>query len=129
MVRMVLNRAKMPQPYSTDLREKLYAQLDSGMSITNASKIFRINRQTIYNWVSIKEETGKLEAKSGYQKGHSHKIKNLEQLENFIRENPDKTLKELSELWPEKISGWTIGRWIKRLGYTYKKNLFSYQKR
>ena len=67
---MVLNRAKMPKPYSTDLREKLYAQLDSGMSITNASKIFRINRQTIYNWVSIKEETGKLEAKSGYQKGH-----------------------------------------------------------
>ena len=50
---MVLNRAKMPKPYSTDLREKLFARLDSGMSITNASKIFRINRQTIYNWVSI----------------------------------------------------------------------------
>ena len=126
---MVLNRAKMPKPYSTDLREKLFARLDSGMSITNASKIFRINRQTIYNWVSIKEETGKLEAKSGYQKGHSHKIKNLEQLEKFILENPDKTLKELSGLWPEKISGWTIGRWIRRLGYTYKKSLFSYQKR
>ena len=74
---MVLNRAKMPKPYSTDLREKLFARLDSGMSITNASKIFRINRQTIYNWVSIKEETGKLEAKSGYQKGHSHKISHL----------------------------------------------------
>lgn len=126
---MVLNRTKMPKLYSKDLREKLFAQLDSGMSITKASKTFMINRQTIYNWVSIKEETGKLEAKSGYQKGHSHKIKDLEQLEKFILENPDKTLKELSWLWPEKISGWTLGRWIKRLGYTYKKNLCSYQKK
>ena len=109
---------KMPKPQSIDLREKLFAQLDSGMSITEASKIFRINRQTIYNWVSMKEETGKLEGKSGYQKGHSHKIKDLAQLEKFFLENPDKTLKELSWLWPEKISGWTLGRWIKRLGYT-----------
>jgi len=126
---MVLNEQKMPKPYSIDLREKLFAQLDSGMSIIQASKIFRINRQTIYNWVSIKEETGKLEAKSGYQKGHSHKINDLKQLEQFFVENPDKTLKELSRLWPEKISGWTLGRWIRRLGYTYKKNLFSYQKK
>ena len=126
---MVLNGRKMPKPYSTDLREKLFAQLDSGMSITKASKIFRINRQTIYNWISMKEETGKLEAKSGYQKGHSHKIKDLERLEKFLLENPDKTLKELSRLWSEKISGWTLGRWVNRLGYTYKKNLFSYQKK
>lgn len=126
---MVLNEQKMPKPYSIDLREKLFTQLDSGMSITQASKIFRINRQTIYNWVSIKEETGKLEAKSGYQKGHSHKINDLKQLEQFFLENPDKTLKELSGLWPEKISGWTLGRWIKRLGYTYKKKLFSSQKK
>ena len=67
---MVLNRTKMPKPYSTDLREKLFTRLDSGMSITEASKTFRINRQTMYNWVSMKEETGKLETKSGYQKGH-----------------------------------------------------------
>lgn len=88
----------MPKPYSKDLREKLFAQLDSGMSITKASKIFRINRQTIYNWISIKEETGKLEAKSGYQKGHSHKIKDLGILEKFLLENPDKTLNQLSLL-------------------------------
>lgn len=125
---MVLNREKMPKPYSKDLREKLFAQLDSGMSITKASKIFRINRQTIYNWISIKEETGQLEAKSGYQKGHSHKIKDLEILEKFLLENPDKTLNQLSLLWSEKISGWTLGKWIRKLGYTYKKNLFSYQK-
>lgn len=125
---MVLNREKMPKPYSKDLREKLFAQLDSGMSITKASKIFRINRQTIYNWISIKEETGKLEAKSGYQRGHSHKITDLEILEKFLLENPDKTLNQLSLLWSEKISGWTLGRWIRKLGYTYKKNLFSYQK-
>lgn len=125
---MVLNREKMPKPYSKDLREKLFAQLDSGMSITKASKIFRINRQTIYNWISIKEETGKLEAKSGYQRGHSHKITDLGILEKFLLENPDKTLNQLSLLWPEKISGWTLGRWIRKLGYTYKKSLFSYQK-
>ena len=73
----------MPKPYSKDLREKLIGQLDAGMSITKASKIFRVNRQTIYNWIRIKEERGKIEAKAGYQKGHSHKIKDLGQLEKF----------------------------------------------
>lgn len=81
----------MAKPYSEDLREKLFEQLDSRMSITKASRLFRVNRKIIYNWVNIKEEIGKLEAKSGYPKGHSHKIKNLEQLEKFIQENPDKT--------------------------------------
>ena len=71
---MLLNRTKMPKPYSIDLREKLFAQLDSGMSISKASKIFRVNRQTIYNWVSIKEETGKLEAKSGYKDEETLKL-------------------------------------------------------
>ena len=114
----------MPKPYSKDLREKLLGQVESGMTITKASKIFKVNRQTIYNWISIKEETGKLEGKSGYQKGHSHKINDLEQLEKFLLAHPDKTLKQLSALWPQKISGWTLGRWIKRLGYTYKKKPF-----
>ena len=120
----------MPKPYSKDLREKLIEQLDAGMSITKVSRIFRVNWQTIYNWIRIKEKTGKIEAKSGYQKGHSYKIKDLRQLEKFIQENPDKTLKQLAELWLEKISGWTLCRWIKKLVYnTYKKNLFSYQKK
>ena len=93
---MLLNRRKMPKPYSIDLKEKLFAQLDSGMSVSKGSKIFRVNRQTVYNWLSIKEETGKLEAKSAYQKGHSHKIKDLKQLEQFFLDNPDKVLKDLS---------------------------------
>lgn len=45
-------------------------------------------------------------------------------MEKFIQENTNKTLKQLAGLWPEKVSGWRLGRWIKRLGYTYKKPFF-----
>ena len=34
---MVLNRTKMPKPYSKDLREKLIGQVDAGMSITKGA--------------------------------------------------------------------------------------------
>lgn len=114
----------MPRPYSKDLREKLFGQLDSGMSITEASRIFKINRQTIYNWRKIKKTTGTVEAKMYYQKGHSHKIKDMNIFKSFIDNNKDKSLKELARI-SDKYSAVTIWRGIRKLGYSYKKNFYA----
>jgi len=41
----------------------------------------------------------------------------------FVSAYPDKTQAELAQLWPDDISERTIGRALKRLGFTRKKRL------
>ncbi len=55
---MVLNRTKMPKSYSIDLREKLFAQLYSGMSTTKESKKYSgpIDKQYTTGLVSRKKQ-------------------------------------------------------------------------
>lgn len=76
----------MPKPQSRDLREKLFEQVDSVISITKARKIFRVNRQKYIPGSGLRKKQVKQKAKSGYQKGRSHKIKDLGQLKKFIQE-------------------------------------------
>ena len=40
----MVKQNKNAKPYSKNLREKLIEQIDGGMSITNASRIFRFDR-------------------------------------------------------------------------------------
>ena len=68
----------MPAPYSADLRKKVMEHLEQHGSPTLTSKTFNIHRSIIYNWKKLKKETGTVKAKEGYQKGHNHKIKDLE---------------------------------------------------
>ncbi|OWY66263.1 hypothetical protein B7486_37845, partial [cyanobacterium TDX16] len=41
----------MPAPYSYDLRRKVIEAIDGGMGKTEASKIFKISRNTINLWL------------------------------------------------------------------------------
>jgi transposase len=68
--------------------------------------------------------TGTVEAKTCYQKGHSHKIKDINVFKSFIDHNKDKSLKELARI-SGKYSTATIWRGIQKLGYSYKKNFYS----
>ncbi|NSM56752.1 hypothetical protein HET73_04955 [Wolbachia endosymbiont of Atemnus politus] len=69
----------MPGPYSEDLRERVLKAVDEKeMTMEEISKMFKMDRKTIYWWRKIREETGSIKPALGYQKGHSHKIKNLE---------------------------------------------------
>ncbi|WP_375315881.1 IS630 transposase-related protein [Wolbachia endosymbiont (group A) of Colletes cunicularius] len=69
----------MAKPYSEDLRERVLKVVDEKkMTMEEVSKMFKIDRKTIYWWRKRREETGSIKPSSGYQKGHSHKIKYLE---------------------------------------------------
>lgn len=113
----------MPAPYPLELKERVMRVLDSGMRITNISKLFNISRDTIYKWKNSKEKTGSIQLKTNYQKGHSHKIQDLEKFKNFIEEYKDKTTQELAILWKD-ISPSTITKYMRKCGLTYKKKLF-----
>ena len=68
------------------------------MRIVETSKVFNVHRETIANWIKIKEKNGHCKSKKGYQKGHSHKIKDKDKFRKFINDNKDKSCKELAHL-------------------------------
>ena len=46
--------------YSLDFRKKVLAYCEKTGSITEASVVFDISRNTIYQWLKLKETTGEL---------------------------------------------------------------------
>lgn len=98
--------------------------LDGGMKKTEASKTFNISRNTIDLWLKRRNESGDYRAKEGYQKGDNPKIQDLEEWKEFVQKNSSKTQKEMAEAWGEKISDQTIGKALKKIGFTRKKNLW-----
>lgn len=118
----------MPQSYSYDLRMKVMEAIDRGMKKTQASQIFKISRNTINLWMKRREETGDYQAKTGYQKGYEAKIPDLDQFREFAQKHGGQTQKEMAEVWSEKISDQTIGKALKKIGFTRKKKLTGIEK-
>ncbi|SPR07391.1 IS630 family transposase [Orientia tsutsugamushi] len=74
----------MERNHSYDLRMKLFKELDEGLSIVKACKIFNISRNTIYRWKHLKCKTGDIKAKPyGPAKGYNTKI-DLKEFEVLI---------------------------------------------
>ncbi|KJV51983.1 transposase family protein [Orientia tsutsugamushi str. Gilliam] len=46
----------MARRYSYDLRMKIFKEVDEGLSIVKACKIFNISRNTIYRWKHLKRK-------------------------------------------------------------------------
>ncbi|SUN96934.1 IS630-Spn1, transposase Orf1 [Streptococcus pneumoniae] len=46
--------------YSIDFRKKVLSYCERTGSITEASHVFQISRNTIYGWLKLKEKTGEL---------------------------------------------------------------------
>ena len=110
----------MPGPYSLDLRERVISFVDSGKSISVASSLFNVAQNTIRNWLSLREETKSLAPKEGYQKGHSHKIRDHDAFKQFVHAHAGDTLEMMAQKLGN-ISDTTIGRNMAKIGYTRKK--------
>lgn len=114
----------MATPYSYDLRAKVLQAIDEGMSKSQASRVFKLSRNTINLWLKRREETGDYKAKIGYQKGYRPKVADLEEFRQFARQNGRKTQAEMAQAWGGDISARTIGSCLRKIGFTRKKNLW-----
>lgn len=111
----------MPKPYSYDLRMRIIYAVERGEQISKISRIYNVSRETIYQWARLKQVTGDIKAKSGYQKGVNNKIKNLDNFKSFVAENKDKTGIEMAKLWGTDISSATIYRYLQKINFSRKK--------
>jgi len=112
--------------YSMDLRKRVIAAIRSGMTKTQASEVFHVCRETIYSWLRLEEKTGSLEPQTGFQRGHSHGITDLDAFREFVDEHPDWTQEEMARHF--SVSSSTISRTLKKLGYSRKKRVKPMQK-
>lgn len=111
--------------FSLDLRERVITAVDNNMHVDEAVKIFKVSRRVIYEWLELRKETGSLAPKSGYQKGHGHKITDWDQFRLFVEEHKYCTCLQMTVEW-ERITGTSISesvmlRDLKKIGYTSKK--------
>lgn len=106
-------------PYSLDLRKRAVAAIRSGMTRAQASEVYQVCRKTLYNWFKLEEKTGHLKPIVGFQKGHSHGIKDLQAFKEFVDRHPDYTQEEMAEHF--LVGSSTISRTLERIGYSRKK--------
>jgi len=111
--------------YSLDLRERVMNAVFSGMRPTIAAKTFNVSRRVIYRWKNLLKTTSSLRPKSGFQKGHSHKIIDWEEFKDFIKKHGNLTVKMMIAEWMkfknQIISESTMERSLKTIGFTSKK--------
>jgi transposase len=97
------------------------------MRITEAVKVFKVSRRVIYEWLDLRKTTGSLAPKTGYQKGHSHKITDWEKFKAFANENRQSNSPQMIIAW-EKLTGVKVSesvmlRGLKKINFTAKKKL------
>ncbi len=118
----------MPVPYSYDLRQKVIEAIDAGRKKAEVSKFFNISRNTIDLWLNKRKEHQDYQAEVGYQKGYRPKIANLEEFQQFAQKHGSRTQSEMAEIWEGEMSSRTIGKALKKIGYTRKKKLTAIEK-
>lgn len=113
--------------YSVDQKEKILLALEKGFTIIEASKLFDVSTRAINSWKKLVKDGITLEPKRGYQKGHSHKIKDLDEFKSFVEKNNKITAKEMIIRWEKltgvRISEPVIGRYLKKTRFEPNRTL------
>ncbi len=106
--------------YSQDLRIRAVELIETGMSISQVSRLLKISRPTLYRWVKKFETTGSTQPEKSIPPPQTSKIQDWQKFQEFIELHGNKTQKEMASLWGN-VSHHTISRGLKKLGYTRKK--------
>lgn len=109
----------MAKAYSDDLRLRAINLMKKEQKI-KVAHLLGIIIQTLCKWRKLYKEKGIATAiKPEFER--KRKV-NYEEIAEYITLNPDKTQKEIGEKF--KVSGWAIGKILKKLNITYKKKIF-----
>ena len=117
----------MPRPYSGDLRGRVVAAvLDGGQSRDSVARRFLVGRSTVYRWVEAAQSDGRLVAKPMCG-GPPPTIRDEGEaaLRRLVTGDNQLTLAEyrdrLAAETGVRVHPWTLGRTLRRLGLTRKK--------
>lgn len=115
----------MGVPYSLDLRERVVAAVESGMSRRGAAKLYQVSYAAVIRWVTRSKQTG---SPAALPMGGKKPFKLAEESAWILRRlagKPDITGRELlAELHDRDIdvSYYAVWNFLDRSGLSYKKN-------
>ena len=110
----------MPAAYSMDLRLKVLKAIERGEKKSHISRTFGISRNTIDLWLKQRDQTGSIAPKSYSRRGPAPKIEDWEAFREFATAHAHLTQQQMADLWPTPISDRTIGKALRRIGFTRK---------
>jgi transposase len=114
----------MAKPYSEDLRERVVAAVEGGLSRRQAAGVFNLGISTVVHWVRRFRETGSVAAKPMGGDHRSRLSGERDWILERIEEAPDVTIEELRDELKTRgvIVGYgTVWRFFAREDITFKK--------
>lgn len=115
----------MARPYSEDLRERVVAAVDGGMSRRRAASVFGVGISTVVHWVRRWRDSGSVAAKAMGGDHSSRLTGERAWLLGRIEAVPDLTLEEIRRELQERglnVGYGTVWRFYAAEGISFKKN-------
>jgi transposase len=116
----------MGKAYSQDLRLRVLAAIDSGMSKMTVHMTFRISRSTIDDWLAFRSAQGHVRPNVSVQRGPQPAIPDLDVFKAFAHRHNGCTLAQMAQAWEHetgrKLSRNTFSLALKKSGWTRKKS-------
>ncbi len=111
--------------YSHDLRERVVRAVDQGYKRADIIKLFGVSRATIKRYLKQRRETGELLVRPIPGRPSKKFAPLLQGLVAQLETCPDATLEAHCQVWEQahglRVSTTTMGRAIRRVGWTRKK--------
>lgn len=111
--------------YSTDLRQRIVQAVDGGMSLSEASRVYRVGRSTVKRYLSQQRSRGNLAPKAIPGRPPTIGPEQLGALRAQVQQWPDASLAEHVRLWARGqhtvVSISTMSRALKSVGWTRSK--------
>jgi len=113
--------------YSEDLRSRVLAALDGGISQVHAAQTFQVSVSSIRRWRGQRSSLGHLHPKRPSGRPRSIGMSAETDLRSQLSATPDATLPEHVKTWAHQqgisLSRWTMSRAIARLRVSRKKRV------
>ncbi len=117
----------MGKAYSVDLRLRVLAALDAGLSKMQAHRTFQISRSTIDDWLKLRAQSGTVQAPQPRQSRRG--LAAQEDFAAFAQRQQHRTLEQMQQAWQQErqqsVSIMSFSRALRQHGYTRKKRATS----
>ena len=112
----------MGAAYSQDLRDRILAAYDRGMTTKPIAELFHVSGSWARRVKQRRRQSGR---KTAQPMGGPRVVKvDLERLRELVAQQPDATTRELHERLGSRCSESAVGMALLRLGLTFKKRRF-----
>jgi transposase len=110
----------MGTAYSQDLRDRVMAARDDGLTTVRVARMFRVSSSWVRRVMQRRREHGETAPRP---RGGVTVVKiDLERLRALVEARPDATIRELHERLGVECNESAVGMALKRLGLTFKKS-------